>query len=309
MGRSLAITLAAALLIAGCAGAQPPLLRNADTQTRYVAPAKTEALLYVGNPAEGTVEVYSYAQHAHLQTLTGFESPAGLCADTHGNVFVTDARARTVVEYAHGGTSPIATLKTTLYYPDACDVDSRTGNLAVAASSSTSGTGGLLVFPKARGNPLAYLDPSLYHDAACGYDAGGDVFVDGESRNGTFELAELRSGEGSLIPVTLNETIAIPIGIQNEGGYLAFGAGGSGARRGEQSAILHVIVTGKSARVVQTTHIQGAERAFFIDGSALVGSDGADDRVRFFTYPKGGLESTPIHLVQPSGVAVSAAKD
>jgi hypothetical protein len=308
MGRFRTITLAAAFLIGGCAGAPLPSLPVSGTQARHVAPAKTQSLLYVGDPADGTVEVYAYAQHAHVQTLTGFESPAGLCADANGNVFVTDARARTVVEYAHGGTSPIATLETTIYTPDGCSVNSRTGDLAVAASSSTSGTGGLLVFPKARGNPLAYLDPSLYDDAACGYDAGGNLFVDGESRTGSFALAELRSGEGSLMPVTLDTAISVPIGIQNEGGYLAFGAGGSGAR-GDQSAILHVIVTGKSARVVQTTHVKGAERAFLIDGSTLVGSDGAGDQVRFFTYPKGGTASTPIHLVRPSGVTVSAAKD
>ena len=106
MGRFRTITLAAAFLIGGCAGAPLPSLPVSGTQARHVAPAKTQSLLYVGDPADGTVEVYAYAQHAHVQTLTGFESPAGLCADANGNVFVTDARARTVFEYAHGGTSP-----------------------------------------------------------------------------------------------------------------------------------------------------------------------------------------------------------
>ena len=65
--------------------------------------------------------------------MTGFNDASGACSDANGNVWITNAfqdsyAGGTLVEYAHGGTAPIATLEDQGYFvPVACSVDPRTG--------------------------------------------------------------------------------------------------------------------------------------------------------------------------------------
>jgi hypothetical protein len=65
-------------------------------------------------------------------TLTGFTSPGGMCTDTAGDVWIPDYYSRTMYEYAHGGSAPIATITAKAGYPYACAFDNATGNLAVS---------------------------------------------------------------------------------------------------------------------------------------------------------------------------------
>ena len=44
-------------------------------------------------------------------TPTGFESPLGECTDKNNDVFITDELESEILEYAHGGTRPIAILR------------------------------------------------------------------------------------------------------------------------------------------------------------------------------------------------------
>src|SRR6202042_651602 len=88
-------------------------------------------LVYISSYANA-VYVYSYPAGPLVGTLTGFNNPIGLCSDAKGNVWVTNASGGNIVEYAHGGTSPIATLQDSGQTPEDCAVDPTTGNLAVA---------------------------------------------------------------------------------------------------------------------------------------------------------------------------------
>jgi hypothetical protein len=74
--------------------------------------------------------------------LTGFNDPLGECIDKAGDVWIVNALAGQILEYAHGGTSPIATLSDSLYMAGFCSVSARTGDLAVA-SAGISGSGGV----------------------------------------------------------------------------------------------------------------------------------------------------------------------
>ena len=151
-------------LLDGCGiGATPsaawqPLAPNAaqpvrpDRSPSWMAPgAKKDDLLYVSDVATADVYVYSYPQGALVGTLTGFTRPAGLCVDTAGDVYVTDLFAFQIVEYSHGGTAPIATLKDQRKEPGDCAFDPTTGNLAVSnVSSPYSDPGNVAIYKRRR---------------------------------------------------------------------------------------------------------------------------------------------------------------
>ena len=63
------------------------------------------ALLYVSDVGTFTVHVYTYPALKAAGTLTGFDEPQGLCADSAGNVWVTNTNVYEMREYAHGGTA------------------------------------------------------------------------------------------------------------------------------------------------------------------------------------------------------------
>jgi DNA-binding beta-propeller fold protein YncE len=104
-----------------------------------LAEAKSEDLLYisVGRAQYGELRVFSYRTGKRVGSIAGLDAPFGLCADKSGNVFVANFGAQNVLEYAHGGASPIATLTDPGASPEACASDPNTGNLAVVESSGS----------------------------------------------------------------------------------------------------------------------------------------------------------------------------
>ncbi|HEU5479584.1 MAG TPA: hypothetical protein VFU90_07100, partial [Candidatus Tumulicola sp.] len=176
--------------------------------------AVTSDLLYVSDTDTSEVYVFSYPQGKPKGALTGFTDPAGVCVDAHGNVFVTNTGGFNVLEYAHGGTTPIATLKDAGYFPVGCSVDPKTGNLAVtnfATSSSTQGN--VVIYKGAKGRPTGfYTNPNMSEMLLCGYDASGNLFVDGTTASSAAKFAELPSGKTKLVLLTLNQSIASPGG-------------------------------------------------------------------------------------------------
>ena len=174
----------ATAMLAGCGGSQPPIgasgamsqtlavATQADRGTSWIAPAKSSgALIYAVGGCGGTCVVSNPAGELVGTLPTG---GAGICSDSGGNVFIADDN--NVVEYAHGGTSPIATLSLPGDDAAGCSVDPTTRNLAVVFVGSG---GDIAIFADAAGMPTLYNSglESLY----CGYDNNGNLFVDGFS--------------------------------------------------------------------------------------------------------------------------------
>jgi hypothetical protein len=100
-----AFTVPVAARSAGSATADP------DQGTSWMeASAKSGQLLYISDYTASNVTVYRYPAGALVGTLTGFDAPQGECVDSSGNVWITNSGTSQLFEYAHGGTSPIATL-------------------------------------------------------------------------------------------------------------------------------------------------------------------------------------------------------
>ena len=174
----------AALIVGGCAVPSGPAGLPPVSAGREAGPAlpnaKAGALLYVSDTETSNVYVYTYPGGVLKQTLGGFIDPGGECVDAKGNVFVTNTGGLDIVEYAHGASTPAATLNDPGYFPFGCSVDPTTGNLAVTnfSTASGSGSGNVVIYEHAKGKPKKrYTDAAISGMLLCGYDDKGNLFV------------------------------------------------------------------------------------------------------------------------------------
>lgn len=296
----------AAALLAGCADrnlAGAPAF--GQTFAGRISPrAASQKLLYVSDKASGQVRVYTYPALENVGTLTGFGQPAGECVDAAGDVWITDDENQQVVEYAHGGSSPIAILKDPGYQPDGCSVDPTSGDLAVAAPLSAIGREGhLAIFTNARGTPKTYTIKNIYYYYFCSYDDAGDLFVDGSGRAGVSHVAELPAGGATLENIALNHKVPAISGVLWHGTSLAIENGHV------PTSIDRFAIDGGTARFTGKTKVTGAKNLlqFSIQGSTLIAPDADEGSVFFYQYPAGGSPfATITGLGIPRGTAVSA---
>lgn len=317
---SLGVCVAVAVL-AGCNSSvsQPPIggpaampqsraiAMHAARGRSWMAPdAKKKDLLYISDEGANDVYVYSYPKGKLKGTLTGFTAPRGECVDTTGDVFITNFYSHNIIEYAHGGTSPIATLSDPGYTPIDCSVDPTTGNLAVTNYGSTSTpSGDVAIYKHAKGSPKGnYSDPDIFYMLSCGYDNVGDLFVDGATSSGAFEFAELPSGGASLKKIKLNQSIEYPGGVQWDGKYVAVGDTYA-------NVIYQFRISGKKGKEVGSTSLSGASYIyqFWIQTPKVIGPNDGYPNVKLWDYPAGGSPTKTIAgLDIPVGATVSKAK-
>jgi hypothetical protein len=268
--------------------------------------AKSQSLLYVSSVLTGDVYVYTYSTQKLVGTLTGFTQPYGLCVDKSANVWIVNDGASQIVEYAHGGTSPIATLSDTGEYPEGCSVDPTTGNLAVTNIYSTSGAGSVSIYTGGRGNGQIYSDPGMTNDRFCGYDSSGNLFVDGVNSSSSFVLAELPKGSSSFTNIDLKQTIEWPGGVQWDGKFIAVGDTDTGT----------IYRTNAAGKVKGSTPLAGSNyvNQFWIVASsggkkhkaASVVAPSQDGGVAaIYKYPAGGSPAATISISEPFGTTVS----
>jgi|HubBroStandDraft_4_1064222.scaffolds.fasta_scaffold00011_112 hypothetical protein len=321
---------AAAAVLAGCSSvSQPPLspsgatgsnlqsanglqafgqsgLPNRERSRSWMSPDTRGPLLYISDRGTNEVYAYSYKKKVLVGTLTGFNSPDGLCVDGSGNIFVTEFGAQDILEYAHGGTSPIATLSDAGEKPMGCSVDATTGNLAVTNFQNASrASGNVAVYQAASGTPTLYSDANIYNYLYCVYDTKSNLYIDGKTYNGLDAFAELPKNSATFTDLTLNATInyAEDIGWKNDELIV-------GNTYENNQIYWFKMKNGKGMQVgypAALTHGYGILQ-FWIHGKVLIGALPSYPNVSFWNYPAGGL---PIYDIgfggssEPVGVAVS----
>jgi hypothetical protein len=291
---------------AGAVPQRPATATHSESGRSWMASdAKRGNLLYVSDTQTSDVYVFSYPNGKLKGTLTGLADPAGECVDKSGDVFVTNTGDSNIVEYAHGGTSPIATLKDGGYFPVGCSVDPITGNLAVTNFSTTSSTqGDVVIYKGATGRPRGhYVDPDINGMLLCGYDDAGNLFVDGLDTASASKFAELPSGSTSLITIALNQSIGSPGGVQWDGKHLAIGDQTT-------NAIYRFRMSGNTGTLVGSTPLKGATQVFqfWIAGSNVIGPDAGAADIGIWSYPAGGSPVKTIPGVYvPLGATLSKA--
>jgi hypothetical protein len=266
--------------------------------------AKTHSLLYVTDSGTNTVVIYSYPKLKIVGTLTGFTNPQGDCVDKANDVWIVNTQASQLIEYAHGGTTPLATLTDPNQYPVGCSFDPTTGNLAVSNFYSTSGPpGSISIFKNASGSPTVYMPPNFAVVYYLGYDPKGRLYLDGIDSGSAFLFAAFN---GTMFKnITLDHPIGGPGAVQAVGKDVVVGDQTNGANVAYRFAI-----SGSTGKLVHTTPLTGAHDIvqFYILNKALVGGDfnpsgSTADR---FNYPAGGTPTkTAFGLSAPIGAVIS----
>jgi hypothetical protein len=293
-----------AALIADCGhGAQtlPPGARS-YARSSISSQAKGGDLLYLSDVESNEVAIYSYPKRRLVGQVTGMGEPRAECADGEGNVWIADVIAPSIVEFAHGATSPTVSLSTP-GSPGGCSVSPRNGDVAVAG-----GLYGTVVAVFHRSKRGRWRDASLFSvssmsaGAFCAYDAQGNLFVDGVDANGKFALAELPHKSATLQTLSIDQAIQTPGGMAWDGRYVTVGDAGV-----SPAVVYQLSVSGSNATTVGSTTLGGTAsvRQFWIEGSRLIGPD-YDAPVGFWKYPTGGSATKRLTQVHGYGAAVSA---
>jgi hypothetical protein len=300
---------AVAAMLAGCSGSQPPIgAPGAMPQTSTLATqaarggswmlpeAKSEDLLYVATG--DNVYVLSYP-HGKLIGSLGIVGN-NLCSDKQGDVFVPTG-AYEVVEYAHGGTSPIQTLNAG-DIPLGCAVDPTSGNLAV--TNEASGAGEVAIFPNAKAPSTWYRDTEIYTYGLCGYDDKGNLFVDG-SGSGNF-LAELPNGKSTFRNYSLNNSFDVYGSVQWDGKRITLS--------NPTTQQIYRLRFGKlSLTVVGTTQIDGWQNNYsghwpyvqtWLQGAEFIAQSSSLAKLGVWLYPKGGNANEVIGPFKSGSVSI-----
>lgn len=295
----LAFTLAAC---SGHGGAGTTSLPPAASAFRTAV--SNGALLYVSDTNGDAVRMYSFPRLT-LEGSAQVGDPEDLCVDDRTkNVWVVSTVYSKVVEFAHGGTTPIATLLDGYQYPDACAVDPVTGDLAVANfNNGGSDPGSVSIYKKSRGKARLFTDRNIYFVSFLAYDGKGDLFVDGSNQTlSRFRLAELPRGATKLEDLSLTGTrIKAPAGVVYRHGVLAIGDQ-------KRSAIFQT----SNGRVVGRTSLQKACRMaqfLVVDKQAIVANtcgsiQNPTGDLLIYNYPRGG---SPVSEITGLGVAFGVA--
>jgi hypothetical protein len=174
------------IMLAGCSRSQPLIGAPGATPTRNKLESRAprvntgnDDLIYASGPFETYILSYKSGMVVNTIDTTNEE---GLCSDKHGNVFAPHVNF--IYEYAHGGTTPIATLGDEGYRPVGCSVDPTTENLAVAnyrTSAMSSQAGNIAIYKRSKGNPEFYSEPVIQYYLSCSYDDVGNLFLDGRN--------------------------------------------------------------------------------------------------------------------------------
>jgi hypothetical protein len=292
--------------IAGCGGGVAPLAAGESRAASWMLPeANSDDLLYVSDEAANTVRVLSYPRLRHVGTLTGFRTPFGECADKAGNVWIVNRTPAEVIEYAHGGTSPIAILSVPGSLPFGCAVDPLTGNLAV-----TNGNNEVSIYQGAQGSPATYTDSAFTRLKFCAYDNQGNLFFVGA---GYDRVAEMPYGSATFTTVSFNEGLRGILSIQWDGTYMAIG-GDQNNNEERAIKVYRVQIVGGYGTVEGTTYLSGhgdhvAYAQFWIQGDTIVQPFGNHNKhMGLWQYPAGGNPVSALrHTGHPFGVAVSVA--
>jgi len=305
--------LAAAIALTGCGGgSQTTPTANAQVLKRagsWMAPDLAERdLLYLSDDGNGNVYVYSFPGAKLQGTLTGLSVPTGECADKAGDVWIVEEGTNDIVEYAHGGTVPIATLSDPGNAPEACAVDPTTGNLAVANPQTLSaGVGSVGVYAHAQGTPTLYTESQMKFVLFVTYDDRGNLYANGVDSSLGYRLAELGKNAGSLAPISFDQSISQATNIQWDGKYLAVGDGGGIVGTGSP-VVYHVKIAHSTGTVVGETPLAGTTGVFqfSIQGNTFVGPNLGNEDVMLWKYPAGGNSTKAIGgFSDPFGSAVS----
>lgn len=293
------------VFVAGC-GAQSsqgassnlmPARLNLMHGQAHQSSASAGDLLYVLTGKN--VTVVSISTWQIIGSIAGYEA-GGICSDpTTGDIFLPQDDD-TILEYAHGGTTPIATLNGPKGYHDLqeCAVDPTTHNLATTSQfgPSEGSNSVIIVFPGEQNSPMVYQKKKIHTLVEGAYDDLGNFYVDAINDNGKFFIGELKAGQSqiSLIRLKASHTVAK---LQWDGTYLV----GAVPNQGLGSIAYQLQISGGAATVAGTVRFsKSGLSGFWISSGTYYQAFGKvphrkNEALGAWPYPKGGKASATLY--------------
>jgi hypothetical protein len=212
-------------VLAGCSGSQPPMGAPGSAQQSDTTATHARGLLYATAivPSGIGVDEYTYPRGEYVQQLKPgfFAALVTMCVDAVGILFVVAVAGNSsILEYAHGGSKPIKSLRDRRS-PMNCSVDPTTGNLVVMNYGSVS------IYRKAGGTPTVYRDPQIAHYRSSSYDDQGNLFLDDFNGEGKPQFAELPRGSSAFTNISIRPRIDHPAKVQWDGTHFAIVSNGA----------------------------------------------------------------------------------
>lgn len=301
--RALALGLAGAIL-ASCgaqSGSQNAAIpRGVSAQSRAHKASGSYGDLVYAITSNGIV-IVSYPAWSLVAKIAGYRTWYSICSDpNNGNVFAIATDNNEIDEYAHGGTTPIATLTLPSGYPTTCSVDPTTGNLAVVGIETPKElASSLFVYPQAQGNPTVYFDKQLPSLISPTYDNMGNLFISAKDKPGGSRIAELKVGHDQFTEIKLIGHRDLYLqDIQWDGTYLVYLVPNG---RGYGTTVNQLLVSGKTATIANSFLLNNcADEYFWIYNGALLSfyyPPKHDDNfaIAAWPYPMGGKPASKFY--------------
>jgi hypothetical protein len=248
--------------------------------------AKASQLLYISDSGTNDVYVYSYPKGKLVGTLTGFSEPQGECSDSSGNVWIANTAGSNLLEFAHGGTHPIATLSDPGQFPAGCAVNLKSGDLAATnIISTTGGAGSISLYKGATGTPKIFSDPTFIEMFFDGYD-GNTLYSSGFNTSGVPSETSMNP-KGKFTDLTfVGATVNFPGSVGFDRGLWIADQSGSGGN----SVIYQVTRSGSTLTVTGTTQLLGSGDCvqLTVFKKTAICPDAANFDILFYHYPAGG---------------------
>lgn len=256
--------------------------------------AKGSDLLYVSYFYGNDVLAYTYPGGQSVGEITGIPEAQGECTSKKrgGKWWVVATGANEVLEFAHGGTTPILTINTMSDQPGSCAVDPTTGNVAVTMLTTST----VVVYTSGGIDGTTYTTP--FEPFFCGYDPKGNLYIDGSGSM----VARLPHGGSSFESITLNQSFIFPGGVQWHDDRLAIGDQ-------DASNVYEFRIHGTSGTLEDTTPLTGGAAAgFWIQGKYVIAEDAGD--IGIWNYPAGGspFQTISAGFYGSIGATVSVAR-
>ena len=293
----LTITLLALCACAPQTSLQPatPIAQGAPT-----ADTSKTGRLFVSEPDNGDVYLYDIPTFRLITILQTFKRPQGECSDFDGNVWVADAGTRKVVKIDYAGKT-IGRLSDRNGAPYSCAWDGSTGDLAVTSTSERGYAGAVLIYKQAMGTPITIRDLQLRTYAFDGYDRSGDLFFDGKTFQGKFQLSEVSAHQKYAHTVSVKGTKIYSAGfVQWDATRRLLDVGDQNCGGIKTTCVYQMQVNGKTAQVVGEINLRtyrGSKVCDVVQAAVfsgnLYGSDDercgyADGATYDWRYPGGG---------------------
>jgi hypothetical protein len=275
-------------------------LKGITVDSHPIAPQAKKAgqLLYISDSGTNEVETFAWPKPKTGSALSGsFSEPQGECADTKGNVYITNTGDENILEYS--GTKLTNTISDPGQYPVGCSVDSK-GDLAVSNIITTGdGAGSVTIYAGGKGSGKNYAITGLQRVYFLAYDKS-TLWISGETSSYAVGFAQLNAkGKSQSKPIT-GGTIEFPGGVQFDGKNVTLGD--------QDGAVVYQM---KKYAIVGSTPLTGSSDvvSYWIDQptSQLIAPDAGNASVEIYAYPKGGSATqTLTGFSEPIGATVSA---